>query len=232
MAERGRTQAGGGRRRGGFSLDVVLLAPIGEELSVLLHRELDRGRERWTVPYEAPLPGEALLEGAQRIARAALGAEPAWLEQVGAFADGRRHPAGTELSVGFVGVVPQDLALAVGDDLGWVAASALPAIPARQREIVRQGLDVVRVRLDHAPIAFSLLPPTFSLSDLQQMYELLLGRRLHKASFRRSLQAAELVEPIDEWRSEGRGRPAQLFRYAPSRKRKDRRAVRFDLLGG
>ena len=63
-------------------------------------------------------------------------------------------------------------------------------------------------------------------------YELLLGRRLHKASFRRALQAAWLVEPTDEWRSEGRGRPAQLFRYAPRRRRNQRRGVRFDLLSG
>ena len=81
-------------------------------------------------------------------------------------------------------------------------------------------------------IAFRLLPPTFTLSELQGTYEILLGRRLHKASFRRALQSAWLVEPTDEWRSEGRGRPAQLFRYAPRRRRANRRGVRFDMLGG
>jgi hypothetical protein len=89
----------------------------------------------------------------------------------------------------------------------------------------------VRDRLDYAPVAFRLLPVEFTLSELQQTYEMLLGRRLHKASFRRALQAAWLVEPTDEWRSEGRGRPAQLFRYAPRRRRGNRRGVRFDLLG-
>jgi 8-oxo-dGTP diphosphatase len=89
----------------------------------------------------------------------------------------------------------------------------------------------VRDRLDQAPIAFRLLPPTFTLTELQAMYELLLGRRLHKASFRRALQGAWLVEPTEEWRSEGRGRPAQLFRYAPRRRRSARRGVRFELLG-
>jgi hypothetical protein len=43
------------------------------------------------------------------------------------------------------------------------------------------------------------------------------------------LQASYLVEPTDEWRSEGRGRPAQLFRYAPRKRRGARRGVRFDL---
>jgi 8-oxo-dGTP diphosphatase len=76
------------------------------------------------------------------------------------------------------------------------------------------ALQALRERLERSHIAFRLLPPTFTLSQLQEVYELLLGRRLHKASFRRALHAAAVVEPTDEWRSEGRGRPAQLFRKA------------------
>ena len=84
--------------------------------------------------------------------------------------------------------------------------------------------------MDHAPIAFHLLPVQFTLTELQQTYELLLGRRLHKASFRRALQAAYLVEPTDEWRSVGRGRPAQFFSFAPRKRRGGRRGVRFDAI--
>ena len=91
---------------------------------------------------------------------------------------------------------------------------------------------MIRSQIDQSPVAFRLLPTTFTLSELQSIYERLLGRRLHKASFRRALQAAYLVEPTEEWRSEGRGRPAQLFRYAPKKRRATRRGVRFDLLTG
>jgi hypothetical protein len=92
------------------------------------------------------------------------------------------------------------------------------------------ALETLRTRMDYAPIAFKLLPAMFTLSELQQMYEILLGRRLHKASFRRALQGAVLVEPTEEWRSEGRGRPAQFYRFAPRKRRQGRRPVRFDLL--
>jgi len=96
--------------------------------------------------------------------------------------------------------------------------------------MVEGATQTMQSRLDQAPIAFRLLPATFTLSELQQIYELLLGKRLHKASFRRALQAARLVEPTDEWRSEGRGRPAQLFRYLPKKRRRVQRGVRFDFL--
>ena len=219
-------------RRAGFSVDLVLLTPHGKQLAVLLNRSTDpRAREKWTLPYDT-LRGEETLEAAaDRLARGVVSVTPAWIEQIGAFSDGRRHPADVELSVGYVGLVPLGVPAPVGGVAAWFPMSDLPALASRQRSIVDAANDRVRDRLDQAPIAFRLLPPTFTLSELQAMYELLLGRRLHKASFRRALQGAWLVEPTEEWRSEGRGRPAQLFRYAPRRRRSARRGVRFELLG-
>lgn len=220
-------------RHATFSVDVVLLTPRGKQLAILLMRaDPTRARERWWLPHDEPRADESLIDAARRIATEAVEVEPAWLEQVGAFGDGHRHPTDTDLSVAYVGVVPQGTALPAESTGGWFALADVPALSPRQRALLDAALETIRLRLDQAPIAFRLLPPTFTLSELQQTYELLLGRRLHKASFRRALQAAWLVEPTDEWRSEGRGRPAQLFRYAPRRRRNQRRGVRFDLLGG
>jgi 8-oxo-dGTP diphosphatase len=134
--------------------------------------------------------------------------------------------------VAFLALVPSGTPAPIGGDAAWFPVDDLPPIAPRHGAIVDAALRAVRARLDQSPIAFRLLPPTFTLSQLQDIYELLLGRRLHKASFRRALHAAWLVEPTDEWRSEGRGRPAQLFRYAPRKRRGARRGVRFEGLGG
>ena len=215
-------------RKTTLAVDVVVLSPQAETLAALLVRTPVGGRERWSLPWDAPLAGEGLEDAAARIAESALGATPALLEQVGAFADVRRHPGDADVSVGVVALTPHvEAALVAGAE--WFSLSALPPLSPRHRAIVDRATTVVRQRVDQSPLAFRLLPPTFTLSDLQAIYELLLGRRLHKASFRRALQASYLVEPTDEWRSEGRGRPAQLFRYAPRRRRGARRGVRFDL---
>jgi len=207
---------------------VVVLSPQADTLAALLVRTAAGGRERWSLPWDAPLPGEGLEDAAARIAEAALGVTPALLEQVGAFADVRRHPGDADVSIGVVALTPHaEAALVAGAE--WFSLAALPPLSPRHRAIVDRATTVVRQRVDQSPLAFRLLPPTFTLSELQAIYELLLGRRLHKASFRRALQASYLVEPTDEWRSEGRGRPAQLFRYAPRRRRGARRGVRFDL---
>ncbi|MFL5481588.1 MAG: NUDIX hydrolase [Gemmatimonadaceae bacterium] len=215
-------------RTSSFTVDVVLVTAMRNELAVLLTRNVSE-RERWSLPWKYAQAGESLDIVAAKCGDEALGEQPAWIEQIGAFGDGRRHPGDTEMSVAFVGLVPHETA-SPRTGYTWFPMSDLPALSPRQRAMVEAATRVMQGRLDQAPIAFRLLPTTFTLSELQQMYELLLGKRLHKASFRRALQAAWLVEATDEWRSEGRGRPAQLFRYLPKKKRRPHRGVRFDFL--
>jgi 8-oxo-dGTP diphosphatase len=214
-----------------LAVDVVLLTPGRDELSVLLVKSVDsRGRERWMLPWDGPGgDDESLDDAALRVARGANGASPAFLDQVASYGDNRRHPGDASVSVAYVALVPLGAPSPDSGEVAWFPLSQLPSLMPRQRAIVDGAASAVRVRVDQQPLAFRLLPGTFTLSDLQAIYELLLGRRLHKASFRRALQAAYLVEPTEEWRSEGPGRPAQLFRYAPRRRRGSRRGVRFDL---
>jgi 8-oxo-dGTP diphosphatase len=215
-------------RRTTLAVDVVVLSPRADALAVLLLRAAVGARERWTLPWDAPQQDEGLEDAASRIAESVLGSAPAFFEQVGAFSDGRRHPGDADVSIGIVALVPASAEAPVADT-EWFPLDALPTLAPRHRAIVERAAAVARQRVDQSPLAFRLLPPTFTLSDLQSVYELLLGRRLHKASFRRALQASYLVEPTDEWRSEGRGRPAQLFRFSPRKRRGARRGVRFDL---
>lgn len=215
-------------RRTTLAVDVVVLSPRADALAVLLVRTTAGSRERWSLPWDAPQAAEGLEHAAGRIVQRVLGSEGAFFEQVGAFADGKRHPGDAEVSIGIVCLSPVGSA-APGADAEWFPIASLPTVAPRHRAIVERAAAVVRQRVDQSPLAFRLLPPTFTLSDLQAIYELLLSRRLHKASFRRALQASYLVEPTDEWHSEGRGRPAQLFRYAPRKRRGTRRGVRFDL---
>lgn len=219
-------------RRPPFSIDVILFTPRGAQLAALCVRADDpRSHERWQLPTGWVAGDEALDVAARRVARAAAGVDPTWMEQVGAFADGDRHPGDATLSVAFVAVVPAAVLEASNSDVAWFSVGEPPALPPRHRVMLDASLEALRTRMDYAPIAFKLLPAMFTLSELQQMYEILLGRRLHKASFRRALQGAVLVEPTEEWRSEGRGRPAQFYRFSPKKRRQGRRRpVRFDLL--
>ena len=211
-----------------YTVDVVVVTAMGEDLAILLARNSTE-RERWSLPWRVPQVGEILDTAGTRVAQEALGEPPIWMEQVGAFGDGKRHPADADISIAYVALVPHETA-SPRAGYTWFPFGDLPPLSPRQRAMVEAATKTIQGRLDQAPIAFRLLPPTFTLSELQHMYELLLGKRMHKASFRRALQGASLVESTDEMRSEGRGRPAQLFRYAPKKRRRPHRGIRFDFL--
>jgi 8-oxo-dGTP diphosphatase len=216
-------------RRVSLTLDLVLLAFAGGRLHVLISAESDgSGRMRRELPW-VPYDGAEPLDAAVRqAARDVLGTVPGWLEQGGAFDARKRHPAEGAASLAFVGLTGD------GSDIparyAWADLETLGAIPPRHKAMLEGALEMLRDRLDFEPVAFRLLPGAFTLTELQQIYEQLLRQPLHKASFRRALQAAELVQPLNEFRSEGRGRPAQLFRYAPRPRKPAPRSARFDLL--
>jgi 8-oxo-dGTP diphosphatase len=218
----------------GFAVGVelVLFTPSEGELGVLLRTGGDdRSRSRLTLPATTLGVTDTIDQSALDLAKEAATSAPAVLDQVGTFSAARQQTAdGPRITVVYFGLLPAGTAFR--SPHAWVEVSEAPAsLSPRQRDAVDAALAALRARVDLQPIAFRLLPPAFTLSELQRIYELLLGRKLHKASFRRALHAASLVEATDEWRSEGRGRPAQLFRYAPPRRRRARRGVRFDALG-
>lgn len=204
------------------TIDVAILTPRQRRLGVLCRRDA----AGLSLPWVTWTPGASLAAGAARLVREELGADAPWLGQAGAFDEGS-HPGGMPWSVAFASVIPGDHSTG---SLEWRDLRSLGPFSERQRRIVTRSADHVRARLDLEPIAFRLLPPRFTLADLQLVYEILLGRALHKASFRRALQAAGLVVETDEWITGGVGRPAQLYRYVARRGRRRQRTVRFDQL--
>ncbi len=81
------------------------------------------------------------------------------------------------------------------------------------RRILATALGRIRGKLKYRPVVFDLLPPVFTLLQLQRVVEALGGVRLHKQNFRRLVINGGLVEPTGHRESQGRGRPAELFRF-------------------
>src|SRR2546423_6732076 len=86
-----------------FSVDVLLVTAMGNELAILFARS-SAERERWSIPWKVPQTGEAVDTAAGRVAQEAIGELPIWLEQVGAFGDGKRHPSDADISAAYVGL--------------------------------------------------------------------------------------------------------------------------------
>jgi hypothetical protein len=94
-------------------------------------------------------------------------------------------------------------------------AAGVPGEPMAHdhRRILATGIARLRAKIKYRPVVFELMPPQFTLLQLQRAVEALAGRLLHKQNFRRLIEQQELVEETGEIAAEPRGRPAKLFRF-------------------
>lgn len=81
------------------------------------------------------------------------------------------------------------------------------------RRILATGIARLRAKIKYRPVVFELMPPTFTLLQLQRAVEALAGRLLHKQNFRRLIDQQDLVEDTGEMATETGGRPAKLFSF-------------------
>jgi len=81
------------------------------------------------------------------------------------------------------------------------------------RRILATGLSRLRGKIKYRPVVFELMPPEFTLYELQRTVEAIAGIPLHKQNFRRVIERTQLVEGLGRYRVETGGRPAELFRF-------------------
>ena len=107
-------------------------------------------------------------------------------------------------------LVPEALRRTGADDL-----SPLPGLSMQHdhRRILATAMARLRAKIRYRPVVFELMPPAFTLLQLQQTFEAVAGRRLHKQNFRRSIEQQELVEETGEMTQGSAGRPAKLFQF-------------------
>ncbi|HUB85071.1 MAG TPA: hypothetical protein VL971_05215 [Rhizomicrobium sp.] len=102
---------------------------------------------------------------------------------------------------------------------GRALASQLPSTPLGvsmmfdHRRILATAIARLRGKMKYRPVVFELMPPTFTLLELQRVVEAISGVRLHKQNFRRLIEAQGLVEGTGKSATQSRGRPAELFRF-------------------
>ena len=81
------------------------------------------------------------------------------------------------------------------------------------RRILATAVARLRAKIKYRPVVFELMPPTFTLLQLQRAVEALAGHLVHKPNFRRLIEQQELVEETGATASDSPGRPAKLYRF-------------------
>ena len=205
-------------------VDLAIFAIQDNELKVLLVRR--PGARGEPFPGLWALPGgfidverDAGIEAcALRKLREKTGVTAPYLEQVGSWGSATRDPRGWSVtSVYFALMSADDVPLTPGGNVADAQWFTVEGSRVREKlafdhaELLRAAVQRLRSKVEYTSLPAFLMPAEFTLSELQRVYEIALGRTLEKKAFRTRVQAADLLEEVPR-RREGANRPAQLYR--------------------
>lgn len=172
-------------------------------------------------PYEGlwALPGgwldaaEGLDTAASRTLAETTGLAPSYLEQLYAFGDVGRSPSRVVSIVYWALLREDDVSGSTAEEnVAWFDVQDLPPLAFDHRDIIDYALWRLRSKVGYSRIAHGFLADEFTLAELREVYESILGRRMDPANFRRQVEGSGSVIPTDRFRK-GSHRPARLYRY-------------------
>ncbi len=207
-----------GARRPAVAVLVVIFTVVDGALQVLLiERSAPPAEGRWAIPGGALRHGESLEQAAVRKLAEETGVTDVFLEQLYTFGDLDRSSPDGSVAVSWFALVDSSrvrLAQRTAWRPAWWNLAETPTLAFDNERVI----DVARTRLinklQYTDAAYSLLPPQFTMRELQQVYEAILGRALDKRNFRRRLLATDFIAATADVRHDGRHRPARLYRFS------------------
>jgi ADP-ribose pyrophosphatase YjhB (NUDIX family) len=206
--------------RPSVTVDVVILTVRGGKLEVLLVKRKHWPFEgMWAIPGGFVTPDESLEDAAKRELAEETGVRDVYLEQLYTFGDPGRDPRTRVITVVYYALIrAEQLHIRAADDAadaGWYPLSALPPLAFDHRKILDYTLTRLQGKLEYTTIGFQLLASTFTLSELQAVYEAILNRPMDKRNFRKKVLQTGILEATEHTRREGQHRPARLYRFSP-----------------
>ena len=222
--------------RPSLAVDVVVAGVRGRRLCALLVRRAEQPqRDRWALPGGFVGIDEDLEDAARRVLKTKGGLTDVYVEQLYTFGRPDRDPRTRVVSVVYMALADlaalekaaseaSDVRCLADLEVGWTSESGGPAeaVDSDSRRLLLAfdhaeilGLAVKRLRgkLDYAPVGFEFLPQRFTLRQLQDIHEAVLGRSVNKDSFRRRMLAGGQLKATGTRQGDVAYRPAELYRF-------------------
>ena len=196
--------------------DIVIFTIRRQQLELLLIRRADEPfKDCWALPGGFVNIDEDLDRCALRELEEETGITGVYLEQLYTFGAPGRDPRERVISVAWYALIPPDRmnirAASDAREVAWFEVRQLPPLAFDHKTIVEKAHQRLAAKLNYSTIALQFMPEKFSLSELQQVYESILGNQLDKRNFRKRVAALGCVKETGEYRRDGNHRPARLF---------------------
>lgn len=204
--------------RPGLTVDCVVFGLDESDLKVMLiQRKLSPFKGEWALPGGFVRLNESLEDAARRELREETGVEQVFLEQLYTFGDIDRDPRDRIVTVAYYALTnlaehPVQAATDASQAV-WCLVSNLPSLAFDHQKILDVALTRLKGKVRYEPIGFELLPQKFTLSQLQKLYEIILGTPLDKRNFRKKILKMDLLIELNEMQTDVPHRAARLYQF-------------------
>ncbi len=200
------------------AVDVAIFTLLGGELKVVLVKVKKRPYSgMWALPGGIIRSDESLEEAAYRELAEKTGLKNVYLEQLYTFGDVERDKTRRAVSTVYFALVDAEgLRLKTTEKyagIEWFPVKRLPRFGYDHAGVIRYAVKRLRWKLEYTNVAWSLLPKTFTLTELQTAYEAILSRKLDKRNFRKKILSLKLLASTGKMKRSGAHRPAELYRF-------------------
>lgn len=194
---------------------VVFTIENGLLKALLVRRSKAPAKGSYTLPGGYLWQGETTSQAAKRTLKDKAGVQNAYFEQLYTFDDPTRDSRGHVITVAHLALVPAERLSRseATKDIRIQAVGEIKDLPFDHGKILAYALKRLRTKLGYSNVAYSLLPELFTLSQLQEVYEVILGHEIDKRNFRKKIQSLDLIEPTEQKLTGRKHRPARLFRF-------------------
>lgn len=197
------------------SVDCVIFGYDNHELYVLLMQsDLEEFQGLNSLLGDLVKPNEDLTEASFRILFERTGLQHVYLEQVHTFGKVNRHPSGRVITTAYFSLIDmQHQQLNISKhQLDWYPVRKVKQLAFDHLEILQLCLQQLQQRVMERPIIFHLLPPLFSLRELQSVYEAILGIELDRRNFRKKIAVKDWILDTQTLEKEVSHRPGKLYK--------------------
>jgi 8-oxo-dGTP diphosphatase len=204
------------------TVDCVVFGLDEGALNVLLiQRDQDPYQGAWALPGGFVKMDEDLETAARRELEEETAVRDLYLEQLYTFGEPERDPRERVITVAYFAIVNLfDHPVKAATDArnaGWFDTDDLPPLAFDHAGILSVALDRLRAKVHYEPVVFAFLPARFTLRQVQQLYERILGAPVDKRNFRKKLHATGLLQALDEVEMDVAHRAAQLYTFDAER---------------
>ncbi|MCV6630795.1 MAG: NUDIX hydrolase [Flavobacteriaceae bacterium] len=201
------------------AVDAVVFGYVNKQLQILLiHPKSEASKDIWALPGGFVRDQEGLSAAVKRELEEETGVQADYLEQLYTFGDQvNRDPRAQVISVAYFGLInPEQVELEANTDAqyaAWFPINQIPDLRFDHKKILQMAHKRLQSKLLYQPIGFELLHREFPFSDLETLYQTILGKKLDRRNFRKKILSFQILDDTGKKQKIGSGRPAQLFRF-------------------